>query len=416
MSPIAELASCYYIDGFRTQWFGDHAFLPAALTHTHVNPNRHHHHSSSSSQEEPVSLHLRLPPAADDVPDTYPAWFTVLAIPSGAFPLYSLKPRKWLEYLACAISGSAGGVLSLSGADAHTPACDRDAPVRAGDAYYYHYDSGGAPPCFVDPDVATVAPSTSTSTSTSTRRVRRRLRALYPACPFTDLPGALCDTAYLVPRTKGDAYIRRLTAARSRGECVVAGVDDVRNDVRNALRVRPGKQQPHPAHTHRFFLFFSSTQTPNASLTSADVAPPLSPSASLATLHVFAQTTPPLTAYVGSRSATLPDAATRPPDVLLAAVYAGSALEERACTEAETGAEGARGDGDAQPRARAREGSDENGATNSSSSSFDAFDMLLALRRMIHKPDDPLRRAEAEAGQRRASVARVQNWLTDNQP
>ncbi|KAH8115319.1 hypothetical protein DFH11DRAFT_1543421 [Phellopilus nigrolimitatus] len=404
--------------------------------------------ASSSSQEEPVSLHLRLPPAVDDVPDTYPAWFTVLAIPFGAFPLYSLKPRKWLEYLACAISGSAGGVISLSGAvDLDPPACDRDAPVCTGDAYYYHYDPAGAPPCFADPDVATVAPSTSTSTSTSTRRVRRRLRALYPACPFTDLPGALCDTAYLVPRTKGDAYIRRLTAARSRGECVVAGVDDVRNDVRNALRVNPIIHTALGQHALAFFIFLVDTDPKR--LAHICRRRPLLPSLrAVATLHVFAQTTPPLTAYVGSRCVALPDAATRPPDVLLAAVYAGAAFEAwapravverlRACARADyypcpdggrsgsAGGEeedekgGARTPGDAVARACEGEGSDENGATNSSSSSssFDAFDMLLALRRMIHKPADPQRRAEAEAeaGQRRASVARVQNWLADNQP
>ncbi|KAI5115640.1 hypothetical protein M0805_004609 [Coniferiporia weirii] len=373
-----------------------------------------------------VSLNLRLASEGEGSD-----WFTALTIPLDLFSLYAVKPRKWLSYLGYAVTGSVG-VLSLAH-DESIP-CDMDAPVNAGDIYYFHATNITY---FVDPDVISMA--TSEHSSQSLSPIPKELIVQYGACPFSGFPGDYCHACHLVPHVKGDAYIERVTEERSAGLTVIEQI----GDIRNMLFLNP--------YLHRLLdkRMIAFLPTPNVVLKTDDIVRGADPDAYLVTLHCFEQFgSDIIAAAVHGKSAALLNEDKRPPEVIYSMIYGSAALnawappsvlalvkqytqdkyypgdtrnrerEERGKARRERKEKHARERCERRERRRERvrnrnEDGSEELSQDEESDDFDIFDMMMAFRCATRRTSEGLKKA-AEDERKKASIEKVQGWLTDH--
>ncbi|KAI5115642.1 hypothetical protein M0805_004611 [Coniferiporia weirii] len=346
-----------------------------------------------------VSLNLRFTSDGEDSD-----WFTALTIPHDLFSLYALKPRKWLSYLGYAITGSEGVLTHTQ--DKSVPS-NMDDLVNAGDIYYFHAINAIH---FVDPDVISTVTFDHSSQSRST--IPNELIEQYGVCPFTRAAEHHCHACHLVPHVKGDAYIERVTEERS--------VDT------------------------RSIVFLP---TPNVVLKTDDIVRGADPEAYLVTLHWFEQFgSDIIAAAVHGKSAALLNEDKRPPEVIYSMIYGSAALnawappsalalvkqytqdkyypgdtrnrgrEERGKARRERKEKHARERCERCERRERLRNRNEDGSEDMSqdeeSDDFDIFDMMMAFRCATRGTSENLKAAEDE--RKKASVEKVQGWLTDH--
>ncbi|KAI5116607.1 hypothetical protein M0805_004826 [Coniferiporia weirii] len=380
------------------------------------------HHAIVNPQ---VSLNLRLTSGGESSD-----WFTALTIPHDLFSLYAVKPRKWLSYLGYAVTGSEGVLTRTQ--DKSIP-CDMDAPVNAGDIYYFHSINAIH---FVDPDV--ISTITSGHSSQSLSPIPNELIEQYGACPFSGFPRIHCHACYLVPDVKGDAYIQRVTEERSAGLTVIEKVDDIRNMLFLETRL-------HAFLDRRTIAFLP---TPNVVLKTDDIVQGADPDAYLVTLHCFEQYDSDFLAGAShGKSAALPNENTRPPEVIYTMIYGSAALnvwapptalalvkqytqdkyypgdtrsrgrEERGKVRRERKEKEARERCERRERRERLRNRNEDGSEELSqdeeSNDFDMFDMMMAFRCATRRTSEGLEKA-AEDERKKASVEKVQGWLMDH--
>ncbi|KAI5117929.1 hypothetical protein M0805_009437 [Coniferiporia weirii] len=352
----------------------------------------------AASSKPHVSVNLRLASEGEDS-----EWFTALVIPLDLFSLYAVKPRKWLSYLGYAVTGSVG-VLSLAQSES-TP-CDMDVPVNAGDVYYFFATDTTH---FIDPDVMSISTSGSSGPSfKSSSPVWDVLISEYEGCPFTSFPGEFCKICPLISRVKGDAYIRRLTQERS------------------------GDPRIHMLIKKRLLALL---QTPNLVLKSNDIVENADPEAYLVTNHHFMEFHPVVTTEAcHGKSVALLNEDTRPPEVLFTMVYGSAALNAWAPPSAVAlirrhmqdmlypGCVKGQGSVLANEekekirkewRGKRKEERRERLRKRNEDDEFDMLDMVLAFGRATRRsPEDSMKAAEEE--RKKASIDKVQGWLTDH--
>ena len=133
----------------------------------------------------------------------------LLHIPHEMMKLFSLKPRKWLLYVATNICAIDGTLRFLANGGDFTDQ-EMEQSVSPGDHYVFCYVEDAR---FLDGMMLSTCHSQSAISSRS--RVRPdELRDFYGGCPFTKVSLGLCDVCHLVPRVKGDDV--RITAVRYR--------------------------------------------------------------------------------------------------------------------------------------------------------------------------------------------------------
>ncbi|KAH8112432.1 hypothetical protein DFH11DRAFT_1728611 [Phellopilus nigrolimitatus] len=234
---------------------------------------------------EPVRLEISLSP--DE-------WLTVLEIPIDMLPHFSSKPRKWLDYLGYALTGSDGTLSQLR--DVEAVACDLDVPIAPGEVYYFHA-SGNI--VFIDPDVFTTVSSHSSQARESGFR-------------------NVCDAAHLLAHAKGNEYIKLLTSMRTHEQLVIEEIDDPRN----GLFVFSG------IHKLMGIGSLAFLQTPIRSLKSSDIHEHAEPDAYRLTTHIFSEDSDARQYHhhgkAASRRSPLPD--DWPPEVIFTTLYASAAL------------------------------------------------------------------------------------------
>ena len=125
---------------------------------------------------------------------------SLLHIPHDRMRLYSLKPRKWLLYLASFILGTDGTLRFLDG-DEDLAEGGMDEEINPGDHYVFCFDGV---PKFLDYLLRGNRHDRSSPTSTRSRVVPIELKEYYGGCPFSLVPTMLCDVSHLIPFTKGD--------------------------------------------------------------------------------------------------------------------------------------------------------------------------------------------------------------------
>ncbi|KAH8114755.1 hypothetical protein DFH11DRAFT_186125 [Phellopilus nigrolimitatus] len=257
----------------------------------------------SQTSERPILLNLCLTSSND--------WSTALEIPSNMLPVFCLKPRKWLDYLGYALTGS-DGTLSLS---SETPAdlCDLDLPIAPGEAFFFHTSGSVA---YVDPDLVT----TDSSHSSTARETGfwDALLARDGLCPFSSVQPSLCDATHLLPHAKGNEYIELLTRKRTEGRLVIAEIDDPRN----GILVGRG------LHGWMGTGVLGFLQTPIRSLKSSDIHEGAEPDAYCLTIHVFLENSNSRQSLYHDKVASLrsPLPANWPSEVIFTALYASAAL------------------------------------------------------------------------------------------
>ena len=144
--------------------------------------------TGNSSDSTRVSLYRR----GDGLPRP------LLHIPHGIMKLYSLKPRKWLLFVAATICG-ATGTLRLLDRNEDLIEREMDEDVEPGDCYVFCYEGQEH---FLDWMLRRARHSQS-MTSSRSRIVPAALREYYGGCPFTRMRPELCDVCHLVPYAKG---------------------------------------------------------------------------------------------------------------------------------------------------------------------------------------------------------------------
>ncbi|EJC97470.1 uncharacterized protein FOMMEDRAFT_171643 [Fomitiporia mediterranea MF3/22] len=151
---------------------------------------------------------------------------SLLHIPHKRMELYSLKPRKWLLYLASVILGIDGTLRFLNGDEDFTEG-EMDEDVGPGDRYVFCFDGEAR---FLDYLLRGTRHDRSSSTSTRSRVVPNELKEYYGGCPFSLVPAELCDVSHLIPFTKGDDYLHRLLATRGEPDDAMS-IDDYQNQI-----------------------------------------------------------------------------------------------------------------------------------------------------------------------------------------
>jgi len=232
-----------------------------------------------------------------------------------------LRPLSWLRFLGFAIYGRKG-VLLLS--PEGTEVDDYAVGVELLEAAYYY--SSTDEPRLVDVQGLDDRKSdaySSNPNSESHEEFARHIEERDKMCVMSEAERYLCDAAHLIPRSKGDEYIKRVTEARKDHENDV--IDSI-NDPRNGLLLATGYHRM----LGRGYLAF--LKTPNFALSTNDVPPspvpvPGSGPSGRLTLHYFHQAH---TSFVPQNKDASPpsDLTSWPPSVITDFVYACAALKK----------------------------------------------------------------------------------------
>ena len=222
-------------------------------------------------------------------------WIAVLEIPTNELPRFSLRPFKWLRFLAFCVTGVQGRI-ALS-CDVASPTVDYNTPVVTEKVkVYYHLPPGTHAQVFpIDPDLA--KSSVHTERSQREGRFRDQLIIRDKSCAMSgdeDTEGL--DGAHCISFSKGSEvsssflnvilklcfltvflqYLKTYTS--NRGNVVIEEINDVRNGllVAKTLHHRVGKRTAflpvriHPVGRNCMRSYF--IQIPNFAMEAGDVA------------------------------------------------------------------------------------------------------------------------------------------------
>ncbi|EJC99408.1 uncharacterized protein FOMMEDRAFT_160439 [Fomitiporia mediterranea MF3/22] len=151
---------------------------------------------------------------------------SLLHIPHDCMMLYSLKPRKWLLYVATNVCGVDGTLRFLNG-DKDFSEEEMEKDVNPGDYYVFCFDREAN---FLDWRMRATHMDRDSCSSTKHMYVPKELREFYGGCPFSQMLSELCEVCHLVPREKGDDYLRSLLASRGDPDDTMT-IDDCRNQI-----------------------------------------------------------------------------------------------------------------------------------------------------------------------------------------
>ncbi|KAF8957264.1 hypothetical protein BDZ97DRAFT_1670266 [Flammula alnicola] len=126
-----------------------------------------------------------------------------LTIPIDDIKRLSLRPPKWLRYVAFAVFGAPGRLALTS--DANAPDVDYDVPLGEISGDYYYIPDGELH--LVDYQ-ALNGPITSSVSSDRPSKFHTQVKNRDASCVFTRNPGEDCDAAHILPRCKGNEYIQ----------------------------------------------------------------------------------------------------------------------------------------------------------------------------------------------------------------
>ncbi|RDB22332.1 hypothetical protein Hypma_010471 [Hypsizygus marmoreus] len=245
-------------------------------------------------------------------------WISTLSIPFEDFSDYTLRPLKWLRYLGFAIYGCQG-VLKTS---PDGPEVDDYLAGSEGLQENYYYSSPD-PPRFVDVEGINDRTSDSLGHShSSCDNFADQISTRDGTCVLTNAGRVLCNAAHLIPHSKGDAYIQRLT--QTRGDVAEDRIDDI-NDPRNGLLLALSY------HRELCYKWLAFLKTPNFCLLPEDV--PSSPGSvpgpsGRLTLQYFVVPDPTLIASQNQDARPTGDLTSWPPSVITDVVYACAVVQK----------------------------------------------------------------------------------------
>ncbi|OBZ79021.1 hypothetical protein A0H81_00088 [Grifola frondosa] len=205
-------------------------------------------------------------------------WVQGLSIPKTHIFGFSVKPYKWIRFVAGALLGAKG--ILCDSLDTNAVEIDYDRPLIPGDsALYYHTDPTEQERFFpLDPSLACSSSScNASSTSSRFQTFRNNVVARDVTCVLSGTRTNLCEAAHLISHTKGNDYIEALTAARSGGSETIDHIDDIRNGILVSPTLHKLLEKQHVA-----FLL-----TPNFAMSTSDVNPGLLPDVKRWTVHDF---------------------------------------------------------------------------------------------------------------------------------
>ncbi|KAL5533609.1 hypothetical protein ACEPAG_69 [Sanghuangporus baumii] len=153
----------------------------------------------------------------------HPSPIPLMHVPHESMELYSLKPRKWLLYVAANICGITGTLRFFTGSEDLTEQ-EMEEDVNPGDHYVFCYVGEAH---FLDWMLRDI-PCSESTTSDRSSAVPEELKDFYGGCPFTRMPPEICDACHLIPVVKGDDYLHRLLASFGEPDDTM-GIDDHQN-------------------------------------------------------------------------------------------------------------------------------------------------------------------------------------------
>ncbi|KAF8964218.1 hypothetical protein BDZ97DRAFT_1660573 [Flammula alnicola] len=127
-----------------------------------------------------------------------------LTIPIDDIKRLSLRPLKWLRYVAFAVFGAPGRLALTS--DANAPDVDYDVPLGKISGDYYYIPDGEIH--LVDYRALNDHTITSSVSSDRPSNFRTEVVNRDASCVFTRQPAVVCDAAHILPRCKGNEYIQ----------------------------------------------------------------------------------------------------------------------------------------------------------------------------------------------------------------
>ncbi|KAI0718599.1 hypothetical protein C8T65DRAFT_638589 [Cerioporus squamosus] len=370
-------------------------------------------------------------------------WRPILSIPVSILNehRFSLKPYKWIRFVAGIIVGVVGHLkLSKRPDDA---ACDYDIGALANESsdVYYHVSpeqSDRFQP--VDPDIFSerlTITHTSSRASTYGRDVVQRDGG---RCVLTHCVEG-CQAVHIVPHVRGSEYVRRLTerngVREEREKVVIYDIDDCRNGLclQATLHIRYGQDLAF-LHTPNFAMLPSDVPGPG------NIPDPIVPP-TRCTVHVFqgnidlGLTPRPERVIVESGSPVRIADVDWPPPVLFDATYASLVLKmfgirptvdeiRTVCQDQLTlgvpmgtageNARRAQQEGNARrSRQRAENNAERAERAPARGSELDAMDLLFLIPYLCIPPESvreywAVEHAKRELEEKRQSEAKVSEW------
>jgi len=182
---------------------------------------------SRAREESPLSAHEYV----DDVQlwlklGTDTDWIVTLTIPTEEFNQFTFRPLSWLRFLGFAIYGREGALLlSPEGEEVDDYTVSTESLKGA---YYY---SSNDEPRLVDVQGMNDRISDFNSVNSESHdEFARRIVGRDETCVMSRQGSLLCDASHLIPRSKGDEYIKRVTELRKNNDDdVIDSIDDPRN-------------------------------------------------------------------------------------------------------------------------------------------------------------------------------------------
>ncbi|OBZ79022.1 hypothetical protein A0H81_00089 [Grifola frondosa] len=204
-------------------------------------------------------------------------WVHGLSIPKTHLYEFSVKPYKWIRFVAGALLGVEG--ILCDSLDNNAIEIDYDRPlIPADSSLYFHTDPTEHERILpLDPSLACSSTITGSSTSLHFQRFMGDIVTRDVRCVASNLVADECEVVHLIGHSKGHDYIRALTATRSGGS---ETIDDI-NDTRNKILVN------HSLHTCLAQRQAAFLLTPNFAMSTSDVGTVLPPDVNRWTVHDF---------------------------------------------------------------------------------------------------------------------------------
>ncbi|PVF91668.1 hypothetical protein CPB86DRAFT_878393 [Serendipita vermifera] len=153
-------------------------------------------------------------------------WVVFFSIPVREIPEFTVSPHKWFHFLCGTIYGQAG---SLHVSPDNGQLVDY-AVQDLNQLYEDYYFSSMEQPRWLDPDLLNNKRSLcEIPPKRSQAPFRTRLIARDSQCVATGCSEQISQAAHLIPKSKGDKFIRSFTALRGEQEDLIESIDDPRN-------------------------------------------------------------------------------------------------------------------------------------------------------------------------------------------
>ncbi|KDQ18351.1 hypothetical protein BOTBODRAFT_52414 [Botryobasidium botryosum FD-172 SS1] len=152
------------------------------------------------------------------------SWHHALSIPPGECARFTCRPLKWFRFLAGVLMGSRG---ELSGGPRGQPLDYDEVPENLAGKYYFTPDG---PPLLIDARALDGRTTDSDkSISSAHGDFCDGLVERDGTCVFTDSPVHQCGACHILPHSKGDEYIARVSKQRGSPEDYISEINDPRN-------------------------------------------------------------------------------------------------------------------------------------------------------------------------------------------